>query len=890
MHLEPGKRLGPYEIFGLIGSGGMGEVYKARDTRLDRTVAIKVLSARLNSIGARERFEREARAVSMLNHPHICALYDVGSQEGVEYLVMEYLEGETMGARLARGSMPLDKVYEYGTEIAEALDQAHRHGVIHRDLKPGNVMITKSGAKLLDFGLAKTAEVPQTSTETIGGGQPATKTLTNEGSILGTCQYLAPELLSGKEADARSDIFAFGAMLYEMVTGHRAFPGKTQAVIIAAILEHEPASIAGGKSASGQILPPTLDHLILTCLSKDPEQRRQTAHDVLLELKWIAEGGSQAGIAGPGLSLKAQGWRSRGTIAGAALLVAALAGGALYYAQKTHEDGRVLRVSVLAPEKAPFVASSLPAVSPDGKRVIFTAGTGPGRQLYVRDLDLLATKPLPGTEGADDPFWSPDNRSIGFFARGKLKRVELAGGPAVSLCDAVQGRGGSWSRDGVIVFAPDTSGPLNRVQATGGSASPVTTLDASRSEVSHRFPWFLPDGRHFLYTGRSTDATKNAIYVGDLQSNEKRKLRDVSSNGAYSPPGYLLWVRERTLMAEVFNAGSMQTSGDPFPVAEPVELITANVQGSFAVSQNGILAYFSGGAGLNSTVTWFDRNGKAVGNVGTPGTFLMPSISPDGNAVAVDRLDSQAGTYDIWLHDLARNTASRLTFDPKHDDHPVWAPDGNRLVFSSNRNGHYDLFLKSVSNGSNAELLVESQLNKFPNDWSRDGRYIIYYVVDPKTKYDIWVAPLPGAEGAKKPFPYLQTEFSESWPKFSPDGKWVVYTSDESKQSEVYVQSFPTPGNKWKVSVDGGSRAVWSRDGKEIFYLSLDKKLMAAPVLPGEVLRTGTPKPLFDTRIAVTRLYDASPDGRRFLIVNPVDEAAAPPITVVVNWTSGIRK
>jgi Tol biopolymer transport system component len=888
MNLEPGTRLGPYEIFDLIGSGGMGEVYKARDTRLNRIVAIKILAAQLKSIGARERFEREARAVSMLNHPHICALYDVGSQDGLEFLVMEYLEGETLAARVARGPLSLEKVYEHGIEIAEALDQAHRHGVIHRDLKPGNVMLTKSGAKLLDFGLAKTQAGATFGTGPVMLSDLPTKTLTQEGSILGTCQYLAPELLNGQEADARSDIFALGAVLYEMVTGRRAFPGRTQAVIIANILEHEPPSLSSATPPTGQMLPPALDHLILTCLAKDPEQRRQTAHDVLLELRWIAEGGSQSAITAP-LTVRRT-WRSPWTVAAAVAAIVLLAGGLLYFGSRPAAEQRVLRMSVLPPEKAQFRPSSLPAVSPDGRRVVFSAATESGVQLYVRDLDLLATKALPGTDGANNPFWSPDGRSVAFFARGKLKRVGLAGGPSLPVCDATQGRGGSWSPQGVIVFAPDTSGPLLRVPSSGGVATPVTTLDASRGEVSHRFPWFLPDGRHFLFTGRSTDPSKNAIYAGDLQSGEQRRILEVSSNAAYAAPGYLLFVRERTLMAQAFNADKLQISGESFLVAEPVELITANVQGSFSVSQNGILAYFSSGAGLNSTLTWFGRDGAALGNIDTPGTFLMPAISPDGSHVAVDRLDARAGTYDIWLHDLSRNSASRLTFDPRHDDHPVWSPDGSHVVFSSNRGGHYDLYLTSVTNGSKNELLLETPLPKFPSDWSRDGRFIIYYQLDPKTKYDIWVLPVTAAPGERKPYPYLQTDFSESWAKLSPDCRWLAYTSDETTQSDVYVQSFPTPGGKWKVSVNGGSRPVWSRDGRELFYVAADHKLMTAPVIAGARFQTGAPKALFETRMTAARLFDVSPDGRRFLLVNPVEEGAAPPMTVVVNWDAGIRR
>ena len=873
MPLSAGEHLGPYEIIALLGSGGMGEVYKARDRRLDRTVAIKVLSAHIDSADTRDRFNREARTVSSLTHPNICALYDVGSKDDALYLVMEYLEGETLAARLTRGPLPVEKVFEYGIQIADALDHAHRHGVVHRDLKPGNVMITRSGAKLLDFGLATTLAFPETSRVS----QISTHSMT----IVGTAQYMAPELLEGKEADARSDIFAFGALLYEMATGRRAFQGNTQAVIIAGILEREPPPI----SSLDLRMPLALTHLVQTCLSKDPEERRQSAHDVLLELKWMAQDVSQLG--GPALVPRRVKRARRLWIAASGLAAVALVLGWLYY-QRRPEELPMVRTSVLAPEKTTFVASSLPAISSDGRKLAFASSAERRGQLWVRELDSLAANAVAGTEGANDPFWSPDGRAVAFFAAGKLKKVELRGGPAVVLCDALQGRGGTWSPNGTIVFAPNTNGPLYRVPSTGGNPTPVTTLDQSREEVSHRFPWFLPDGHHFLFTGRSTDPAKNAIYVGDTESNQQRRIAPVSSNAAYAPPGFLLFVRERVLMAQFFNARSFQLSGEPFPIAEPVDFITGNVQGSFSVSQNGTLAYYSAGAGLNSRLTWFDRGGKALGNVGPAGSYFAPALSPDGGTLAADILDSQTGTYDLWLYDLARNTGSRFTTDPKHDDHPIWSPDGTRIAFSSDRKGHYDLYQKSVNGAEKEELLLESPLPKFPSDWSKDGRFIVYYQLDPKTKFDLWLLPRSGDAGSRKPVPLLQTPFNESWAKISPDGRWLAYTSDETGSSEVYVQSFPSLGGKWKVSVDGGSRPVWRRDGKELFYIGTNLKLMAATVKPGSSFQTSSSKPLFDTRLTSSRLFDVSQDGR-FLVINPIEEPT-PPMTVVVNWNSKIRR
>ena len=874
-----GDRLGPYQIASLVGAGGMGEVYRARDTRLERTVAIKVLSAEIDTPAAREQFDREARAISSLNGPNICALYDVGVHNGRSYLVMEYLEGETLAQRLGGGGLPLGKAIEYAIQIAEALDQVHREGLVHRDLKPSNIMLTRSGVKLLDFGLARIAQDP----EWLSGGSEKTHTLTGVGQLMGTCQYLAPELLAGTKPDTRCDIFAFGAVLYEMLTGHRAFEGKTQAVTISKILEHDPPPIAPATEPPGSRLR-VLEHLVRTCLEKNPEERRQTAHDILLDLRWLAGLDAMAeGSGHPSSKGTSRGW----LIACVVLLAAIVALSAVLF-RRPNSGVQVMKASVLPPEKAAFVGSSVPALSPDGHRVAFAA-TGEGKTLlWVRDLDALGARPLAGTENAAYPFWSPDSSEIAFFATGKLKKVKLSGGPALVLCDALQGRGGTWSRNGVILFARTTGEGLYRVPSQGGTPALVTTLDAAADEVSHRWPWFLPDGRHFLFTGRSSDPAKSAIYVGDLESQERRRIQSVGSNAVYTPPGFLLFVRERTLMAQAFDSGRIRTGGEPFPLAEGVDFIPGNMQAGFSASENGIIAYYSGGgSGSNSQLTWFDRSGKKLSTLGEPGNFLQPVISPDGQTLAVDRLDPQSGTYDVWEYDLARGSPSRLTFGARQDGYPVWSPDGTSLVFSSNRAGHYQLYRKLVATSAKEELLLESQRDQFPSDWSRDGRFLIYYQIDPATKYDIWVLPMTGD---RKPFPLMSSPFNEHRARLSPDGRWLTYTSDETSWDEIYIQSFPSLGKKWRVSTNGGTRPVWSRDGKELFFMGTDRKLRVAAVKAGAKIETGTPVALFETRLALTRFFDVSPDGRRFLLIDQLPEAITPPMNLVTNWAAGVKR
>jgi serine/threonine protein kinase len=872
--LNAGDRLGPYQIVSLIGAGGMGQVYRAQDTRLERTVAIKTLSTDINSSAARKRFDREARAISSLSGPNICTRYDVGIQDDRAYLVMEYLEGEPLAERLSCGPLPIKNAVEYASRSRRGLDATHRQGLIHRDLKPGNIMLTKSGVKLLDFGLAKMVRNP----DWLSGASDPAQTVTAPGALLGTCQYAAPEVLAGKEPDRRCDIFAFGAILYEMITGRRAFEGSTQAITCANILEHDPPPMQPPETASTRFA--TLEHLVRTCLVKDPEERRQTAHDILLELRWLSELYSQRSAPRPALDRR---FRFTRNMAALLLLGISLAA-VLAFVRHSDYRPRLMKLSVLPPEGATFVASSVPAISPNGLRVVFAASSEGKTQLWVRDLDSPSPWAVAGTDGAFDPFWSPDNNEVAFFANGKLKKVKLLGGPAMILCNALQGRGGSWSRNGVIVFAPNTADALYRVPAQGGNPEPVTALDPSAGEVSHRWPWFLPDGRHFLYTSRNSEPSRNALYAGDMESKQRQRIHNISSNAVYSPPNFLLFVTQRTLMAEAFDAAHIRTSGEPFHIADQVDLITANLQGSFSASQTGVVAYYSGdGSRINSQLSWFDRSGNKLGTVGEPGNFVKPAISPDGHTLAVDRLDPQSGAYGIWQFELGRGTPTRLTFDARQDGYPVWSPDGGSIVFAGNHAGHSQIYRKSTGSTAKEEVLLESSLDKFPSDWSRDGRYLIYYQIDPVTKYDVWALPLTGNT---KPFPILQSGFNEHRATLSPNVHWLAYTSDETGQDEIYVQSFPTPSKKWRVSANGGSRPVWSRDGKEVFYIASDRKLMASTVNAGATLEIGSPQPLFVTRQSITRFFDVSPDARRFLLVDPLPDPITPPMNLVINWAA----
>jgi serine/threonine protein kinase/roadblock/LC7 domain-containing protein len=894
MTLSAGTRLGPYEILAPLGAGGMGEVYRARDTRLERMVAVKVLPSHMaSSPEVRQRFEREAKTISQLSHPHICALHDVGNQDGTEYLVMELLEGETLSDRLAKGALPLEQTLRYGIEIADALDKAHRQGIVHRDLKPGNVMITKSGVKLLDFGLAKAMApaaqlTPLTSLPTAMGGA----NLTHQGTILGTFQYMAPEQLEGKEADARTDIFALGAVLYEMATGRKAFSGATQASLIGAILHTEPAPISTVQSMS----PPALDRVVKTCLAKDPEDRWQSAHDVAGELKWIAEG-SQAGVPAPVTARRRNRERlAWGTTTLLLLALVAAVATSIRYAHRAVVLSRPMRLSIVLPEKSNLRAVAL---SPDGRRLVFVARDSTGRNLlWIRSLESPAVQSLPDTENPSLPFWSPDSRFLGFFADGKLKKIDAAGGPPQTLCDAPVSRGGSWSREGVILFAPVANGPLYRVSASGGLATSVTRFDPSRGEDSHRWPFFLPDGRHFLYTVTSFASggqkQKIGIYAGSLDSKEETLLLRANSSVAYAPPGYLLFFREGSLLAQPFDAKGLRITGDPTPVAEQIQYFPQTYQVLFSVSENGLLLYQPRSNSTGSRLLWLDQNGKEIGSLGAPGNQANPRISPDGKRVALDITDPKTGNTDIWIYESSRGVATRFTFDPSEETNPVWSPDASRIVFESDARQFSDLYQKDSSGAGSQEILLKSDGGMVPADWSRDGRLILYRERDAKTyEFSLKVLPLTG-DG--KPMPVINTKSERTAGQFSPDGRWLAYSSNESGKREIVVTPFPGPGGKWQVSVAGGSEPRWRRDGRELFYLAPDGKLMAVEVKQGPTFEAGEAKPLFQTR---TRehvssndvfSYDVSADGQRFLVNTDVGEVISSPLTVVVNWTAELRK
>ena len=892
MTLVAGTKLGPYEILSAIGAGGMGEVYKARDTRLDRIVAIKVLPTHLaDRSELRERFEREAKTIASLNHPHICTLYDTGHQDEIDFLVMEYLEGETLAQRLQKGSLPIQQVLQYAIEISDALDKAHRKGVTHRDLKPGNIMLTKSGTKLLDFGLAKLTQevapaIPDSQLPTMQSA------ITGEGTILGTLQYMAPEQVEAKEVDARTDIFAFGAVVYEMATGKKAFEGKTSASVMAKILEAEPPSMASLQPMT----PSALNRVVKKCLAKEPDQRWQTASDLCGELKWIAEGDSQAGSAAP-VGVQRKGRERLAWSVTVGVLLAALALSTFAYLQRAPQGVQTTRFFVSPPEMQSLArtgtvttGSTAPlSVSPDGRRIAFVAGSPDGKYLlWVRSLDALTAQALAGTEGASSPFWSPDSTALGFFAGGKLKKIDISGGPAITLSDAPDSRGGTWSRDGVIVFNPGNRTALQKVSASGGAPAAATVL--AQGEVGHYRPSFLPDGEHFLYRGATGSEMSGPIYLGSLDSPERKLLLTADASNVVYSQGHLLFVRETTLMAQPFDLRRLALTASAFPIAEQIQT-QGNFppSGVFSASENGVLAYQGGGATTNSQLVWFDRTGKQIGVLGDPAANSGIELSPDGRQASVSIPDDAGKGRDIWLYDVARGLRTRFTFDRANALASIWSPDGSRVVFDTGRKGHQDLYQKASSGAGAEEVLLEDNLDKYPTSWSPDGRFLLYASIGGPTGLDLFVLPL---FGDRKPFPFLQTQFNESSGRFSPDGRWVAYSSNESGRYEVYCAPFPGPGGKWQISTAGGVWPRWRSDGNEIFYLAPGRELMAAAVNgKGSSFEVGAVKQLFQTRATgLEDRYAVSADGQRFLINTTPEQAASAPITVVLNWTAGLKK
>ncbi len=883
MTLEAGSRLGPYEILSPLGAGGMGEVYRARDTRLERMVAVKVLPSHLSqSAELRQRFDREAKTISQLSHPHICTLFDVGHQDGTDYLVMELLEGESLADRLGRGALPLEQVLRCGIEIADALDKAHRQGIIHRDLKPGNVMLTKSGVKLLDFGLAKLHAAPDragSALTSLPTALPESQPLTTRGTILGTFQYMSPEQLEGREADARSDLFAFGCVLYEMATGQKAFSGKSQASLIGSIMHSEPPPI----STLQPMIPPALDRVVRGCLAKEADDRWNTAHDVMLQLQWIAEGGSLAGVPAPVAARRKTRERLAWGVAAAALVTAA--GFAFGFVRRAPVKPSPVRFEISTPEGVTSIDAH--RVSPDGRYLTFNATDASGKtRIWVRPLSAVAAQPLAGTEGAGRPFWSPDSRFIAFFAEGKLKKVEVSGGPPQKICDAPRGSDGSWSSKGVVLYDGQGNDPIMKVSAAGGVPSVAVKLDTARKETVVGWPEFLPDGRRFLYMVQGEKPEDSQYRLASLDSSRWKAVAPAQSLVTYAPPGYLLFVRDKTLVAQRFDAASGKVEGEPVPVAEQVGATGVGLA-RFSVSRTGVLAYRTGETG--SRLVWVDRSGRELGTLGDPAEYYDTMLSPNGDRLALLMGDPQSGKSNIWIRDLARGTTTRFTFGANDDANAVWSPDGKTIVFSSNRGNDFQLFQKSASGVGAETKLLETDERKFPHEWSRDGRYITFQSRSKKTGWDVWVLP---TFGDRKPFPVVQTPFAETRASFSPDGRWLAYQSNESGRAEVYVQAFPDPaGGRWQISPSGGTEPVWRADGKELFYLGPDLKLMSVPIPGGESLQPGAPVALFPAHvqaITVRNHYLATADGQRFLFLSPPGREAMSPTTVVLNWNAGL--
>lgn len=882
MQLNPGSRLGPYKIEGAVGAGGMGEVYRATDTRLDRAVAVKILSAQFASDPAlHARFEREAKAISALSHPHICALYDIGEAKlsdgaPLHYLVMEYLEGESLESRLLKGPLPTDQVLRIGIEIADALDKAHRRGITHRDLKPGNVMLTRSGAKLLDFGLAKTSD----SSLNVDGAT-AQRPLTQEGTLIGTFQYMSPEQLEGQPADARSDLFALGAILYEMLTGRRAFEGKSRASLIAAIIGSDIKPI----SEVRPMVPPALDRVVRVCLAKDPEERWQTAHDVMLQLRWVAESGSKAGVAAPVARRRMARETLAWIVAGFAVLVA-LAWAVAFF-RRAPADGRVMQFSVDTPDKTslfPFDESGI-ALSPDGSRLAFVAiGQDRRRMMFVRPLNSINAQPLAGTGDASYPFWSPDGQFIAFFATGKLKKISAGGGPVQVLCDAPSGRGGSWNQEGTILFEPTIRSPLFRVPAGGGTPVQVTTL--GQKEGRHRWPAFLPDGRHFLFVNGERD-----IYAGSLDSKEIRKVIEDGSNAVFVPPDRLLFSRGTALMMQRFDLRNLQTEGDPvaLPLA-PVANWAAKRLSIFSASRNGMLAFLPA-VSATSRIVWYDRNGHEAGSVGDPGIYADAVLSYDGKRIAAVR--GGVGDNDVWLVDVADGHWSRTTFSPGSYGNLTWTRDASALAFMYVTNGIGQVFVKTLHRDDAPAALTHSANYNAPSSFSPDGRYLLFERQMPTTSWDIYAMTV-GGNAAEQPL--VSTPYVEGRPRFSPDGKWFAYESDESGRPEIYVRRFPPTGDEWQVSSDGGAYPLWSVDGRELYYIA-SQNLMVVPIGGGERLNPGTPRvlfhvptqlvnpSLFSTGVLGSIIGGVTPDGSRFLFRSTSEERLTS-INVVLNWES----
>jgi eukaryotic-like serine/threonine-protein kinase len=887
MALSVGAKFGPYEIIAPLGTGGMGEVYRAKDTRLGRDVAIKILPKELSADPARKlRFEREAKTISGLNHPNICTLHDVGSQDGVDYLVMECVEGETLAARLQKVPMPLEQVMRYGAQIADALDKAHRAGIVHRDLKPGNVMLTASGAKLLDFGLAKAAAT-QISSLTLTSAVP-TNPVTQEGTIVGTFQYMSPEQVEGKELDGRSDIFSLGAVLYEMVTGQHAFEGKSQLSVASAILEKEPATISSLKP----LTPSTLERTIKKCLEKLPDDRWQSASDLASQLKWNAEAGlpssSTAGATGRG--------PKAGTIYAGLVLVAAIAialAGLAWWRSSVPREKSVVRFSMMRPASEAILTNTGPALalSSDGSRIVFVVAHGKSSQLAVRDLSSFDAKLIPGTEGAQTPFFSPDGEWLGFMAAGKLRKISVSGGPAIDLADLQNPIGGTWLVDGTIVFNPEFSGRLQRVPASGGKMEVLIPPDPTKGDAWQWRPESLPGGDILFTLKRGEGAEEGSIAVLSMKTGKWKTVIDKAEYAHYSPSGHLVYLQNGAILAVPFDLKRAEVTGTPVPVLQGVQYAFADFA-QFSIARNGTLAYISGPPlGLQNTLVSVDRTGRETPLRAPPRGYEDLALSPNGKLLALTVIGEQQ--WNIWIFDIQQGTMSRLTFEGDNRD-PIWSADGRRVIYSSSRNGRKGIFWKPVGGPGGEEELLDSSLQLFPSSVSMDGRFVMYDVAGWVESAGIYILPLQGERKAK----LLFKERSAGNEAISPDGKWLAYESTESGRNEVYVRSFDSGAGKWQVSTDGGTHAWWSANGRELFFRSVNGRtetggsLMSVTVSPSGEFTASPPRPLFPfSCVQSGHDYGVMPDGQHFICIKePESETKAMQANVVLNWASELEK
>jgi Tol biopolymer transport system component len=895
MSLTAGTKLDHYEILSPLGAGGMGEVYRARDTKLGRDVAFKILPEVFAADTERLlRFQREAQLLASLNHPNIAQIYGIVESAQARAIVMELVEGETLQARLKRGAIPLAEALNICKQIAEALEAAHDRGIIHRDLKPGNIMIDADGrVKVLDFGLAKGMSganaspagrsnqgiEPSSSDANLSQSPTLISAVHTQANVLiGTAPYMSPEQVRGHAAGERSDVWAFGCVLYEMLTGKQAFTGETLTDLIGGIVRIDPDWTAFPPS-----VPPGVRTLVKRCLEKDRRRRYHAIGDVRIDL----ESAASVVASPPALTSRERMAWAVAAFLGLAAVAALVAG---YFLRPKPAPGITSRFTIELPEgstPAPGPVSPFPAISPDGRQIVYIAQSGKTFLLWLRPIGSLVSQPIPGTQGAFAfPFWSPDSRYIGFFAGGKLKKVPVAGGPPQILCDVSGGGIGTWNQEDVILFGVGNS--IHRVAASGGPSTPVREPNKAVAGVA--MPSFLPDGHHFLYLGAGVDTQRSSIEarIGSLESGDDKPLFPVVSRVLYADPGYLLFVKDGTLMARPFNAKSLTLTGEMFPIAEKLGYNPSSGIAAFAVSQNGTLIYRATNAAAVTELTWFDRSGKKLGTVPVAGNFQRPSLSPDEKHLVVEKREASAQP-DIWLIDLARGTNSRFTFDPADDTYPIFSPDGQQVAFTSNRGGKLGLYVKSASGvGSEQLILPISSPDGAVTDWSRDGKILMYGFVVPNAGYDSWMLPMTGD---RKPSPLLTEKFNDYRVRLSPDGKWISYTSDETGRSEIYVQTFPPSGGKWQVSVAGGNYSHWKADGKEIIFDSDNRKMMAVDVKLGKTFEAGVPHALFDLSGAIPGgRFVVTADAQRFLLpLSPaLDER--PAITAVLNWAAEIKK